>query len=87
MKPVCDGAWGLGVRSAQRVRSFPCFCFLLCLRCGLAAVCLEGGIPQSELKDVVNADGQSYPIGFWLNDWSAGHLTVEVARVLIQETR
>ena len=47
----------------------------------------KGVFLQSELKDVVNADGQSYPIGFWLNDWSAGHLTVEVARVLIQETR
>ena len=69
------------------VRLLQGLCFLLCLHCGLANVCLEGGIPQSELKDLVNADGQSYPIGFWINDWSAGHLTVEVARVLIQETR
>ena len=67
------------------LRPFAILSLLLCLPCGLASVCLQGGIPQSELKDVVNAAGQSYAIGFWVNDWSAGHLTVEVARTLIQE--
>lgn len=66
-------------------RAFDIFSLLLCLPCGLADVCLQGGFSQSELKNVENAAEESYAIGFWVNDWSAGHLTVEVARTLIQE--
>jgi len=71
-------------RSHER-RAFDIFSLLLCLPCGLANVCLQGGFSQSELKNVENAAEESYAIGFWVNDWSAGHLTVEVARTLIQE--
>lgn len=50
------------------------------------SACLDDAIPEATWKDLVS-QGQSYPIGMWVNDWAAGHLAAAVAQIVIQETR
>ena len=48
----------------------------------LSRLCFDS---QPELKDLVDAGGNSYPIGIWVNDWATGHLTATVAGIVIKD--
>ncbi|CAK9054644.1 unnamed protein product [Durusdinium trenchii] len=46
--------------------------------------CFDDGVPEEERKLLVNGK-EKYPLGFWVNDWSAGHATVQMMRILVEE--
>lgn len=48
----------------------------------LSGLCFDS---QPQLKSLVDAGGNSYPIGIWVNDWATGHLTARVAGIVIKE--
>ena len=51
-------------------------------RVALSRLCFDS---QPELKDLVDAAGNSYPIGIWVNDWATGHLTARVVQIVIKD--
>lgn len=63
--------------------------WLLCLLVGLVgvqAICLPDAIPEEQRKNLVNpVTLESYPLGMWINSWTAGVLTAEVARIILEE--
>eukprot|EP00913_Durusdinium_trenchii_P000568 g524.t1 len=51
----------------------------------LADTCLVDAIPEDQRKYLVN-DGESYPLGLWINGWPAGFVTAHVVWILLEET-
>lgn len=51
-------------------------------RVALSRLCFDS---RPELKDLIDAAGNSYPIGIWVNDWATGHLTARVVQIVIKE--
>lgn len=47
--------------------------------------CLEDAIAPSERRNLSNTEGESYPLGIWVNQWASGELTAAMAQILIQE--
>ena len=63
------------------VRILP-FLLWFVARVALSRLCFDS---QPELKDLIDAAGNSYPIGIWVNDWATGHLTARVVQIVIKD--
>ncbi|CAK9078696.1 unnamed protein product [Durusdinium trenchii] len=50
----------------------------------LADTCLVDAIPEDQRKYLVN-DGESYPLGLWINGWPAGFVTAHVVWILLED--
>eukprot|EP00434_Breviolum_minutum_P045209 symbB.v1.2.040475.t1/scaffold7267.1/size12241/1 len=49
------------------------------------ATCLEEAIPVSDRQNLVNADGETYPVGFWLSNWAACFGANTMAAILTED--
>eukprot|EP00435_Cladocopium_sp_Y103_P010800 s2959_g2.t2 len=47
--------------------------------------CLEDAIAPSERRNLINTEGEIYPVGIWVSQWASGELTAAMAQILIQE--
>ncbi|CAK9086628.1 unnamed protein product [Durusdinium trenchii] len=57
----------------------------LAFRTGVTSeLCLPGGIPDAERKELSNGT-ESYPVGIFLVDYAAQHATAELVAILLQE--
>ena len=49
-----------------------------------APACLPNPRSLSQRRNVTH-DGESYPIGLWVNDWDAAYVTSGVVHILIED--
>ena len=49
------------------------------------STCLSDAISESHRQNLTQPTGESYPVGVWVNDWAAGHVTAGLAKILIKE--
>ena len=50
-----------------------------------ASTCLEDAIPASERWDLVNGDGETYPVGFFTGNWAGSFAANCMAAILTEE--
>ena len=58
---------------------------LCCIVPLVAASCLPDAIPESARRDLEQGD-EHYAVGFWVNNWPAGQVAVELVRIIIQDS-
>eukprot|EP00913_Durusdinium_trenchii_P025722 g24138.t1 len=51
----------------------------------VASLCLVNGTAPAERKNLVNPNGETYPVGIWVSNWAAGWATSHLVNTLIQE--
>ncbi|CAK9004731.1 unnamed protein product [Durusdinium trenchii] len=61
------------------------FVISLLLPLQVAAVCLVNGTEPADRKNLVNPNGETYPLGMWVNNWGAGWVANYLAGIIIEE--
>jgi len=47
--------------------------------------CLPNAVPPQDRRNLVNTDGEQYPLGVWVPDWSAAKVTSAIMEILVME--
>jgi len=50
-----------------------------------ASTCFEDAVPASDRRNLVNVDGETYPVGFFIGNWAAGYAANVMAAILTEE--